>query len=137
ELVAAVDRPVNVLALPGTPPVPELAAMGVKRISVGGAFAFAGLGAVADAARELRDQGTYGYWQQARSGSAAARAAFSSHRRGQSGVQLTPPRPERRSASVLRRQTIPVRPVKQGLDRVSVVVDAGVQIANLAQAPGT
>ncbi|MGN6792672.1 MAG: isocitrate lyase/PEP mutase family protein, partial [Streptosporangiaceae bacterium] len=39
ELVAAVDLPVNVLALPGTPPVPELAAMGVKRISVGGAFA--------------------------------------------------------------------------------------------------
>ena len=77
ELVASVDRPVNVLALPGTPPVDELAAMGVKRISVGGAFAFTGLNAVADAARELRDQGTYGYWQQAGSGAAAARAAFS------------------------------------------------------------
>jgi 2-methylisocitrate lyase-like PEP mutase family enzyme len=77
DLVASVDRPVNVLALPGTPPVSELAAMGVKRISVGGAFAFTGLNAVADAARELRDQGTYGYWQQAGSGSAAARAAFS------------------------------------------------------------
>src|SRR5262249_48469440 len=50
ELVAAVDAPVNVLALPGTPPVYELAAMGVKRISVGGAFAFTGLNAVADAA---------------------------------------------------------------------------------------
>jgi 2-methylisocitrate lyase-like PEP mutase family enzyme len=77
QLVAAVDRPVNVLALPGTPPVPELAAIGVKRISVGGAFAFAGLGAVAQAAGELRDHGTYGYWEQAGSGSAAARAAFS------------------------------------------------------------
>jgi 2-methylisocitrate lyase-like PEP mutase family enzyme len=77
ELVAAVDRPVNVLALPGTPPVSELAAMGVKRISVGGAFAFAGLGAVAEAARELRESGTYGYWEQAARGSAAARAAFS------------------------------------------------------------
>ncbi|MGN6791146.1 MAG: isocitrate lyase/phosphoenolpyruvate mutase family protein, partial [Streptosporangiaceae bacterium] len=77
ELVAAVDLPVNVLALPGTPPVPELAAMGVKRISVGGAFAFTGMAAVAHAARELRDHGTYGYWEQARSGSAAARAAFS------------------------------------------------------------
>src|SRR5499427_6308610 len=62
ELVAAVDRPVNVLALPGTPPVGELAAMGVKRISVGGAFAFYALDALANAARELRDHGSYGYW---------------------------------------------------------------------------
>jgi 2-methylisocitrate lyase-like PEP mutase family enzyme len=77
QLVASVDLPVNVLALPGTPPVAELAAMGVKRISVGGAFAYVGLGAVAQAAAELRDHGSYGYWDQARSGSAAARAAFS------------------------------------------------------------
>lgn len=34
---------------------------GVSRVSVGGAFAFAALGALADAAAELRDQGTYGY----------------------------------------------------------------------------
>ncbi len=77
QLVAAVDLPVNVLALPGTPPVAELAAMGVKRISVGGAFAFAGLNAVARAAAELREQGTYGYWDQAGAGAAVARAAFS------------------------------------------------------------
>ncbi len=77
ELVAAVDVPVNVLALPGTPTVAELGAMGVKRVSVGGAFAFTSLGAVAQAATELRDHGTYGYWDQARSGAAAARAAFS------------------------------------------------------------
>jgi 2-methylisocitrate lyase-like PEP mutase family enzyme len=76
DLVASVDRPVNVLALPGTPPVAELAALGVRRISVGGAFAFAALGAAAEAARELRDEGTYGYWKQARSGSEAARSAF-------------------------------------------------------------
>ncbi len=75
-LVAEVDRPVNVLALPGTAPVPELAAMGVRRISVGGAFAFAGLHAVAQAAIELRDQGSYGYWAQAGPGAAAARVAF-------------------------------------------------------------
>ena len=50
----------NVLALPGAPPVAELAAAGVGRISVGGAFAFAALGAVVDAARELLDEGTYG-----------------------------------------------------------------------------
>ena len=49
----SVDRPVNVLALPGAPPVAELAAAGVSRVSVGGAFAFAALGAVVEAATEL------------------------------------------------------------------------------------
>jgi len=39
QLVAAVTRPVNVLALPGSPTVGELAALGVRRVSVGGAFA--------------------------------------------------------------------------------------------------
>ena len=76
ELVAAVDLPVNVLALPGTPTVSELGAIGVRRVSVGGAFAFTAMGAVAHAAAELRDHGTYGYWELARAGSAAARAAF-------------------------------------------------------------
>ena len=52
---AAVDRPVSVLALPAAPPVAELAELGVRRISVGGAFAFAALDAAAQAARELRD----------------------------------------------------------------------------------
>ena len=75
-LVASVDRPVNVLALPGTPPVGELAALGVRRISVGGAFASTALGAVVEAARELRERGTYGYWDLAGPGSRAARAAF-------------------------------------------------------------
>jgi 2-methylisocitrate lyase-like PEP mutase family enzyme len=76
ELVASVDRPVNVLALPETPPVEELARMGVKRISVGGAFAYCALDALAHAARELREQGTYHYWDRVRSGAAAAQAAF-------------------------------------------------------------
>jgi 2-methylisocitrate lyase-like PEP mutase family enzyme len=76
QLVSSVDLPVNVLALPGTPPVADLAAVGVSRISVGGAFAFVALGAVAEAARELRDRGSYSYWELARPGAAAARAAF-------------------------------------------------------------
>lgn len=75
-VVAAVSRPVNVLALDGTPSVAELAAAGVARISTGGALAFAGLGAVVEAARELLDEGTYGYWPGSRAGSAAARDAF-------------------------------------------------------------
>ncbi|HJT99934.1 MAG TPA: isocitrate lyase/phosphoenolpyruvate mutase family protein [Actinomycetes bacterium] len=76
QLVASVDRPVNVLARPGVPPVSELAAAGVARVSVGGAFAFAALGALVEAATELRDAGTYGFWAQAGAGSTAARAAF-------------------------------------------------------------
>lgn len=76
QLIAAVDRPVNVLALPGSPSVVELGAMGVARISVGGAFAFAALGAVVEAARELREEGTYGFWTRAGDGAKAARAAF-------------------------------------------------------------
>ncbi len=76
EIVSSVDRPVNVLALPGVPSVANLAAIGVARVSVGGAFAFTALGALAEAGRELRDHGTYGYWELARPGSAAARAAF-------------------------------------------------------------
>jgi 2-methylisocitrate lyase-like PEP mutase family enzyme len=75
-VVAAVDRPVNVLALPVAPPVPELAAAGVRRVSVGGGFAFAALGAVVAAGRELLDQGTYGFWENAGPGAKAARAAF-------------------------------------------------------------
>jgi 2-methylisocitrate lyase-like PEP mutase family enzyme len=71
QLVAAVDRPVNVLAVAGAPSVGELAEAGVSRVSVGGAFAFAALGALVDAATELRDQGTYGYL----AGSAAGRRA--------------------------------------------------------------
>ena len=76
-LVAAVDRPVNVLVTRGTPPVQQLAELGVRRISVGGAFAFAALGALVDAATELRDRGTYGYLQHAKTGIEAVRRAFS------------------------------------------------------------
>ncbi len=62
-VVTSVDRPVNVLAMPGVPPVAELAALGVARISVGGAFAFAALGELVTAADELLTKGTYGYAQ--------------------------------------------------------------------------
>ena len=78
QVVSAVDRPVNVLAMPGGPAVPELAEAGVRRVSVGASFAFAALGAVVEAARELREQGSYGFLDLARSGRSAARAAFGS-----------------------------------------------------------
>ncbi len=77
QVIREVDRPVNVLALEGVPPVAELARAGVSRISVGGAFAFAALGAVVSAATELREQGTYGFREGSAAGAAAARRAFS------------------------------------------------------------
>jgi 2-methylisocitrate lyase-like PEP mutase family enzyme len=76
QLVASVDRPVNVLPGPGAPTVSELGEVGVRRISVGGAFAFAALAGVVDAARELRDLGTYGFRERSRVGLTAAREAF-------------------------------------------------------------
>jgi 2-methylisocitrate lyase-like PEP mutase family enzyme len=76
QVVQAVDRPVNVLARRGVPGVAELASVGVARVSVGGGFAFAALGTLAAVGRELREQGTYGYLDQAGAGLRAARAAF-------------------------------------------------------------
>jgi 2-methylisocitrate lyase-like PEP mutase family enzyme len=77
QLLGAVGVPVSVLVLPGAPPVAELAALGVSRISVGGAFAVAAYGALVNAANELRQQGTYGYWDLTAVGGQAVRAAFS------------------------------------------------------------
>jgi 2-methylisocitrate lyase-like PEP mutase family enzyme len=76
QIVSSVDRPVNVLGRPGAPSVAELAAIGVRRVSVGGAFAYAALGVTVEAARELLDEGTYGYFERAGIGLQAARAAF-------------------------------------------------------------
>src|SRR4029077_11919942 len=61
EVCASVSKPVNVvMGLKGaTFSAPELAAAGVKRISVGGALARAALGAFVRAAREVKDKGTF------------------------------------------------------------------------------
>jgi 2-methylisocitrate lyase-like PEP mutase family enzyme len=75
-IVSSVDRPVNVLARGGAPSVAELAEMGVSRISVGGAFAFVAIDAVAAAARELLQDGTYGFADRTAAGARAAREAF-------------------------------------------------------------
>ena len=58
---AAVDKPVNVIAgLPGTTfTLDELAAAGVKRISVGSALAKVAFGAFVAGAREMAEQGTF------------------------------------------------------------------------------
>jgi 2-methylisocitrate lyase-like PEP mutase family enzyme len=67
EVCASVPKPVNVLmGLKGaTYTVDELGAAGVKRISVGGSLARAALGAFVRAAREIKDQGTFTYAQDA------------------------------------------------------------------------
>ncbi len=75
-LVTSVDRPVNVLATPGCPPVGELASIGVARVSVGGAFAYAALAAMIRAAHELRDTGTYSYWEGVAGAETTIRRAF-------------------------------------------------------------
>jgi 2-methylisocitrate lyase-like PEP mutase family enzyme len=75
-LVSSVDRPVNVLAFPGVPPVATLAEIGVSRVSVGGAFAYAAIAGLLEAASELRSDGTYGFLERAAVGARAARTAF-------------------------------------------------------------
>lgn len=76
RVVAEAGGPVDVLTVPGAPPVSELAAAGVARISTGGTLAMAAIEALASAARELLDAGTFGFLEQARRGSALARRAF-------------------------------------------------------------
>jgi 2-methylisocitrate lyase-like PEP mutase family enzyme len=75
-LTAAVDRPLNVLCLPGGPNVAELAEVGVARISVGSAFYNVTMNALAEAAREWREQGTHGFWQGAIGGMTVTGPAF-------------------------------------------------------------
>jgi 2-methylisocitrate lyase-like PEP mutase family enzyme len=75
-LVKSVGAPVNVLCMPNGPTVPELASVGVARISVGSTFYNEAMGALAEAAREWREQGTHGFWQRAMLGARATRSAF-------------------------------------------------------------
>src|SRR5581483_4657802 len=67
-LIESVERPVNVLVTRATPPVAELAQLGVARISVGGAFNSVAMAAVANAASELLEHGTYGWFDLAAEG---------------------------------------------------------------------
>jgi 2-methylisocitrate lyase-like PEP mutase family enzyme len=61
RVVDEVGVPVNVLALRDGPPVAELAALGVRRVSTGGALARVAYGAVLAAATQLQDTGTSAY----------------------------------------------------------------------------
>jgi 2-methylisocitrate lyase-like PEP mutase family enzyme len=58
-LVAGIGGPINILATKGTPPIAELQALGVARVSVGSGPHRATLALTRDIARELRNNGTY------------------------------------------------------------------------------
>lgn len=63
-VTAAVSRPVNVLmGLPLT--LAELSALGVRRVSTGSALSRAALGAFLRAAREMAEQGSFGFADEA------------------------------------------------------------------------
>ena len=66
-VIRSVDRPVNVIV--SNPAVQfsvrELAEMGVKRISLGSALTRVAYGAMLEAARELRENGTFGFVKRA------------------------------------------------------------------------
>jgi 2-methylisocitrate lyase-like PEP mutase family enzyme len=58
-LVTGIGGPVNILAVAGTPPIADLEALGVARVSVGSGPMRATLALVRDVARELKTRGTY------------------------------------------------------------------------------
>src|SRR5438445_3710083 len=57
-LVQRIGGPVNILAVDGTPPIPDLEALGVARVSLGSGPMRATLALVRDVARELKASGT-------------------------------------------------------------------------------
>ncbi len=59
EYVTAFNFPVNVMVTKNTPNVQELEALGVKRLSFGPAAAYAAMGFLKKAAREVLEKGTY------------------------------------------------------------------------------
>jgi 2-methylisocitrate lyase-like PEP mutase family enzyme len=58
-LADGIEGPLNIMVGPGAPPVAELAALGVARVSAGASVAMAAHALVHGAARELLETGTY------------------------------------------------------------------------------
>jgi 2-methylisocitrate lyase-like PEP mutase family enzyme len=61
HVVRDVEAPVNVLACPRGPSIPELQSVGVRRVSTGGALAKSAYGTLVSAARELLEAGSSSY----------------------------------------------------------------------------
>jgi 2-methylisocitrate lyase-like PEP mutase family enzyme len=76
RIAAEVDRPLNVLIMPGGPTVRELFEAGAARISTGSAMAAAAQDALVQAARELLDGGSHEFWARALRSMRAVSAAF-------------------------------------------------------------
>jgi 2-methylisocitrate lyase-like PEP mutase family enzyme len=60
RLVRALKGPMNVLAMPGVPPIAELEKLGVARVSVGGGPARVAMAATRRLAEDLLSRGSYG-----------------------------------------------------------------------------
>lgn len=75
RVVEAVSRPINVLVFPNGPTVPELAAVGVRRVSTGSSLLQSVHGALVKAGEELLAPGTLGFAEQ-RMTSEQLKAAF-------------------------------------------------------------
>ncbi len=58
-LVRGIGGPLNVLAVAGSPTIPELEALGVARVSLGSGPMRATMAVLRDIARELKSTGTY------------------------------------------------------------------------------
>lgn len=59
QLVEAINGPVNIMAMPGAPTVPQLGELGVARVSFGPALMQAMLTTTQEMVSELLDRGTY------------------------------------------------------------------------------
>ncbi len=59
NLVKAINGPINILGGPPGPPLPELAQLGVARVSLAGSLMRSVLGHLRTIAQELRESGTY------------------------------------------------------------------------------
>jgi 2-methylisocitrate lyase-like PEP mutase family enzyme len=91
QVLESVRLPLNVVTRAGLPSVAELGALGVRRISVGQAFAYGAYGALLEAGHELLEVGTYGFLDRAAAGVKAGEAAFAGGSRP--GLQKSPAKP--------------------------------------------
>ena len=62
-LAEAIDGPLNILAGAPSPPLAEMKALGVARVSIGGLLSLAAATLVRRAAEELKESGTYSFAQ--------------------------------------------------------------------------
>ncbi len=76
ELVRAINGPVNIMGGPPAPSLPELAQLGVARVSLAGGLLRASLGHLRTIAQELLTQGTYTSIEAEALSSADLRALF-------------------------------------------------------------